>query len=272
MSLVVRFKNWSRQLEKNTQSLLVPYMILKSEEKSSKLPVIKVIVGAFENTYWHGKTFLTVLLWPVTGLTLLSLMQNYWSEEWPEALYYLIRGLYSVIFFVFAITIHRVILLGAKSVPKYGLNRWTYRETRFAGWAILLGLGIFLTTLLTDAAVSLLPELASRGQAALFIWAITFSMIYILARLIIMFPAIAVDKKNDLSWVLRITNGNGWRIAAAVLPFPLLFAALQDLLWRNVVSVVEAVILTMGSIFLYVVVVAALSIAYKELVNKFEKT
>jgi len=42
------------------------------------------------------------------------------------------------VYTLFAVTCHRIVLLGETSVPKYGLLSWTSRETRFFGWLFVL--------------------------------------------------------------------------------------------------------------------------------------
>src|SRR5260221_6060714 len=65
------------------------------------------------------------------------------------------------VYTLFAVTCHRIVLLGETSVPKYGLLSWTSRETRFFGWLFVLffyvllvmapiGLAMFAATFFVD--------------------------------------------------------------------------------------------------------------------------
>ena len=60
-------------------------------------------------------------IWPLNGRTWLSCV---------------LQVIYGVFFTVLAATSYRVIILGAESVPAYGLKRRSHREFGFFGWIL----------------------------------------------------------------------------------------------------------------------------------------
>jgi hypothetical protein len=174
------------------------------------------------------------------------------------------------LFTLFAVTCHRIVLIGETSVPKYGLRSWTDRETRFFGWILvsffyaLLVLGpillaMFLLVFLTD--------FVDKGQVKYWIILGTIlaavPVMYVVARLAVLFPATAIGEHHNTDWAFETTAKNGWRIVAAGLvtvPFslgmhalPVDHSLLSDFLMRLVDSAflaVEIVALSLSFRFL----------------------
>lgn len=131
---------------------------------------------------------------------------------------------------LFAITCHRIVLLGETSVPKYGLLSWTSRETRFFGWGAVLsfylllvlapiGLAMFAATFFVD--ISFKEGYAKYWGLLAFVPAM-----YVAARLAVLFPATAIGERHNTDWAFDTTARNGWRVAAAtsLVPVPFGFA------------------------------------------------
>src|SRR5690606_34925168 len=82
---------------------------------------------------------------------------------------------------IFAITTHRVLLLGPNSVPTWGITSWTKRETFF----VLHVLGLYLIV----KAMTFLAYISSVGGIIALVL-----MFWIIGRFCLVFPGIAVDK------------------------------------------------------------------------------
>lgn len=117
------------------------------------------------------------------------------------------------IFALFAVIVHRLVLVPDADRHRPALPHWTRREARFfiallgvgalmavVGAAIVLVPGTVLANLKFDAAVGLIPELARLPR------------MYVLGRLCLVFPAIALDRPVDLRWSWRLTKGHGARL------------------------------------------------------------
>lgn len=97
---------------------------------------------------------------------------------------------------------------------------------------------------------------------------------YVLCRLMMMFPATAVDRRPNLKWSWDLTEGNGWRIllATALLPgliFGLIGAVLGLALFSQDPVVIDVVIQPVSVIGM-VWGIAILSYSYLYLVDHRE--
>ncbi len=169
----------------------------------------------------------------------------------------------------FAITCHRLILIGSayrfqsfKAMPGY-------RELRFLGWGIVI---YTMTAILEIPFVALLKTLAGTSamtdEGKFVGWVKDIGSIpalYVFSRLCLVFPAMAIDDSVSLRWSWEKTRGNGWRIFAVVGLFPWLIEKMIGLLSRNMATAVEQTILYILFYIGLALGVIALSFTYKEL-------
>jgi hypothetical protein len=100
--------------------------------------------------------------------------------------------------------------------------------------------------------------------------AVRVALLYFLARLCVMFPATAVEKRPapDLSWAWQLTRGNGWRLMIVVGALPWLFSLLIGAVYRSEATTFEWVLVGLLGMALLAVEIAAVSISYRELSNQ----
>lgn len=154
---------------------------------------------------------------------------------------------------IFAITTHRMILLGPQFVPEWGQLSWSRRETFFA--LHVVGLGLVL------ASVCLLWFIPVVG------WILAIGLtIWLAARLSLVFPAIAINHgvTFGLSW--KLTKNYQLLMMGVVIVFPLLF-----LIPIALFGLIPYTLLLTNflEVFATVFMVAALSVAYKVIYGEF---
>lgn len=153
---------------------------------------------------------------------------------------------------VFAITTHRMILLGPNSVPEWGLFKWSKRETMFALYLVALRI-IFILSAFVFA-----PIFAPIGVGGLALL-IGFSA-WLLSRLSLVFPAIAIDQgvSFKLSW--QLTKHHQILMLFVIIVFPMLL-----FIPAAVVSALPYTLLLTSFLtaFATLFVVAGLSVAYR---------
>jgi len=171
------------------------------------------------------KVFLiSILFLPIAYI--LSTLESY-STLYPM-LFALIA--YIGLFVLFAITVHRTVLLGDKSTPSYGHFFWSKREWIFLGYFIFINLFLELFSTLIVWATEFFYMFFSLGFGNSFNWMAffhnkTYLLIAIVAlllfifisiltyRLSMLFPALSIGKKGvGLKWAMKISKGNGWRL------------------------------------------------------------
>ena len=148
---------------------------------------------------------------------------------------------------VFAITTHRVLLLGPGSVPKWGLYKLSKRELYFV--AHLLGLGLILLPL---GLLTFIPFVGGILAIVLYCW--------LVGRLSLVFPAIAIDQGVSFKYSWELTKNYQLLMFLVVIIYPILLAipALFIGLVSNM-SYIVSFLSTLATVF----VVAALSVSYK---------
>ncbi len=204
----------------------------------------KVIAGTLYYVIESRAALIRALAWPFVVFVLMDATEYLEVEE-------VIASLIGVVNIgaqtVFAITTHRVVLLGPGSVSKWGITSWTKRETFFALHVIGLALMAIPIMLL-----SFIPILG--GIVALIV------ICWFAGRFCLVFPGIAIDKgvSFKLSW--EFTERHQTLMFLVVIAFPILLAVPTIIL-----SFVPYTFFLSSLVSTFVIVfeVAALSMAYQ---------
>lgn len=173
----------------------------------------------------------------------------------------------------FAVRTHRLILGVAK--PVQGMMRWKIRETRFFAWLtagvmllIIMGAAVVVTLLGALALIVADDDLNDRVIAVAFALAL-LPVAYLLARLAVLLPAVAIDQKRNIAWAWALTKGNGWRLMVILwgLPVALVsaFAALSLDAWFD--TLFGSLVLNGVFGLTTAIEVALLSVAFKTLMD-----
>ena len=150
---------------------------------------------------------------------------------------------------LFAITTHRIILLGPESVPKWGILSWSKRETSFA--LHLVGISLMLIP------ITVLAFIPTIGMAL-----IIPTMFWLLGRLSLVFPGIAIDQAISYKHSWKLTKNNQILMMLVVILFPVLLLIPSKLISTIPYTFfISSALSTLCTVFM----VAALSITYKEL-------
>jgi hypothetical protein len=237
---------------------------------AAPLPVIRIIRDAFLFVWDRRTRLLYALAVPVA---LLLVVDHTFTFANDNPLKFLQAFFQMAIYILFAITCHRVALIGDEGVPSFGLRRWTLREWRYLGWSvIILVVWLLFSFVVNSFYVSMIVSKVEAGASAetyqsYKYWLTPFyiPIFYILARLSVLWPAIALDEQVGAQWAWRLTVHNGWRLTVVVslLPWVLYFAV--NLLLRENATLVESIILKLLGFTLLAVEVVALSFSYKHL-------
>jgi membrane-anchored glycerophosphoryl diester phosphodiesterase (GDPDase) len=236
---------------------------------TTRLPVGKMVLGAFLIPWWNRRAFGRALAIPLLLLVTLSLTWYYAGAYLPAYSNWLLLLLYGVLFAIFAVTSHRLVLLDPATVASRIYPRWERRETRFILWMVatwaIFGAIYMAAVSLTMTASNLWTNRPDENWMK---WSLVVGKIpalYIFARLCLVFPATAVDRKVNLKWAWKLTKGNGWRLVLVVGVLPWIITLLINLLYGGDASTIETVALTFVGCALFAVEIAALSLSYREL-------
>jgi len=241
---------------------------------SAPLDLGKVIAGAFLVPWRHRKAFARALAIPMGLFMALSVLWHYYGIAqlpWFAAL--VVNAVYGMVFTLFAVTCHRLVLLDPESVSRAWRPRWTLRETRFFLWVTglwLVGVAAMMTLLTVVGTVWVNVAGDSGIDLDRMQFALELALLYPFARLCVLLPATAVDRDPlpDLRWALHLTRNNGWRLVVVVGFLPWLFAYLVGLAYRSEATMLEWLLLTVLALAFFAVEIAAISISYRELTKK----
>ncbi len=188
------------------------------------LAIRPVVEQAFIETERHWRALLKALLIPAILTTALPLAIPETGESlgWST----LLAALSGAIGVMYAVSCHRILLVGETSLPnRYGIY-WTQRETRFIGWSIAIG----LLALFAMMPLGIVFGLDAVGDLTGIVgWlkglAIYVPAAYVISRLSMVFPATAIDLRPSLEESWYLTRNNGWRLTVALaLPGLLIYA------------------------------------------------
>lgn len=245
-------------------------------EFDNKLPVIDTMAEATNFVTDNAGRLLTAVLPAGIALCLVQYLGSTSTEETSLWFDLWILAAQGILYALVAINVHRIALLGGDAVPTWGIASWSMRESRFMGWLILIYavmLGFILIPMIVlmligswAGGASLIAIFASLGMMAIY-----FSAVYFFCRLMMIFPATAVDRKPDLKWSWHLTEANGWRIFLATTFFPgLIFGLIGVLLGFALFSVdqtyMNLAILPVSLVGM-VWAIAILSFTYRYLLN-----
>ncbi len=244
----------------------------ESNSKPHKLSIRSIIAQAFIVPWVHRRALFSKLFIPLFFLVLLDIIE--WSEPDSESLHitdYAVITVSILLYVYFAVTCHRIIILGTESVPSFGLRKWSMRETRFTAWAVgMMLLIILLFILFSYSPYLLFLTQFEHGDYLIYLLYLFFipTVIYIISRLGIIFPATAVDEMQTIKWAWAITRGNGWRLVIVFAALPLLSGFVQSILIESTdTNIPSEIIISLLGYIILVIEIALLSLTYKEICN-----
>lgn len=213
------------------------------EEFDNKLPVIDTIAEATNFVTSKAGRLLTAVLPAGIALCLVEYLGSTSTEETSLWFDFGILAAQGILYALVAINVHRIALLGDDAVPTWGIVSWSMRESRFLGWLILIYVAMMGFILIPMIVLMLIGSWAGGASliaifAGLGMIAVYFAAVYSFCRLMMMFPATAMDRKPNLKWSWRLTEANGWRIFLATTFFPaLIFGLIGAVLGIALISV-----------------------------------
>lgn len=232
-----------------------------------RLSTWKMILNTFQLVWMMGGDLLKKLSLSYVLIILLESVAKSIDEE-IGYLGYAVLLFIPILYTYFAVACHRLVILGNVSVPPFGIRKWTMRETRFLGW--LIGFWLILMLLMESRSMVtrfLISLFGISGVTASLISLaiIGLSVMYLLARLCMIFPAVAIGKKPSIKWAWDISEGNSWQLLLIVGVMPLTLVIIQIYLEMADGTVIEDIVNSMLSFIVSIIGISAISLSYKEL-------
>ena len=232
-----------------------------------KLPVLAILAASFTVPWSNRARFFQALIITLSILVVIDFVYSQvQQEDGVEFFLYILVN--SIVYVCFAVTCHRLVLLGGDSVPRLGIFRWSQREFRFLLWGLKIGVVFFILFMIILLSVYVVfdPEEELITPILVIILA---PFAYFLSRVILLFPSTAADKDYDLRWAYKLTEGNGFQMMAIVVLIPLTMTGIDELI-KYLYGEGKIISLLMLALAYIVTVfeIAAISLSYKYLTNK----
>lgn len=249
-----------------------------------QLPLRKVIWGAFSLSWQHRGEVFRAAAMPLLALIACSLAADVGVLNQSLAAKLTLNLFYAMALSWLAISLHRLVLLDVPDarapIDAAGLRRLAiFFGVLVAIWVLYLG----LTMLILGGVLNILhppkfnpagtaPNPLSETMPSPFAadWIVRvagFVAYWVVARVSLMLPAIALDRKPDLIAAWLASRRNGWRLAIVVGALPWCLQQLTNLLYRGGATAVEYAIVVVVATLFVIVEVVALSLAYWELTS-----
>ena len=168
------------------------------------------------------------------------------------------------VYTIFAINIHRIVLIGEKSVTRWGVNRWTIRESLF--FLHLIGvILLFNSTSIFFQIIKFLPAtdlwLANNFIGPFFTLIFFFSL-YVVSRVSFCFPGLAIDKCVTFYSSWKLTKNHKVLMIFVTIFLTILFSLLSSAIGMiPYIKWLSFIIDLLGTI----IAVACLSLTYKSI-------
>ena len=244
------------------------------------LPVIGIIQAALQFVRDRKIRLVRALFIPAIAITLLEFVLSWSSANSNDPSFYrtVLLGwlsffIYLAPYVLFAITCHRLVLIGNSGVGEYGNLRWSRREWHFLGWILVISIVSALCSMVINLPVlsHTLSEVESGASAEPSQWPgflatlAYLPVLYVFSRLSVVYPATALDRQVDMKWAWALTAYNGWRLTLIIGLLPWLLYYFVSLFYREDPTLVEMVLLKLVGFIVLAVEIVALSFSYKYL-------
>jgi len=239
-----------------------------------RLPLRRILFGAFALSWRHRGELARATGLPILAVIACTLAQNLAGLSVNRPAQWTLYFTYSIAVSWLAISVHRLVLIEDGAGREQFSSTALKRLGRFVGTVIGLWLA-YLSLMFFIVNATLLPfaRYVSTGESPgplipNFGWFMTGAMIlamWPIARLSLLFPALAADQSFDPIAAWKATRGNGWKLAIVVGALPWALRSIADSMYRDEATWVEfGALLVLTAVFT-VIQVVALSLSYWEL-------
>ena len=167
------------------------------------------------------------------------------------------------LYIVIVVRLHRIFLLNETESSLQGSLKWRKNNTNYLLTSLAIGLiaaviaapFIFCFTLIFGV---------SEANSEIYMYVIMIPAGYVLSRISLVLPSVAINDKIDFSESWRISKGNGWKVFILLTIIPIVFNAITDILYFDHIAL-RPIYALLGIIFLIIEVII-FSNTYKKLI------
>lgn len=232
-----------------------------------KLDLSRVIAGAFVLPWRRRGEFVRALAIPTIAIVAIRI--GWWlaGEKMTGAIAWAGSGAYAILWILFAVACHRLVLLDQSAAEIPVVPGWGRRETLFLAWTVSLCVTTWIAGAI--ALVTIGTVVVNLTSVAFFETVFQKLMYviatYVFARLAFLLPAAAIDARSTFIKAWQQTRGNGWRMVVVVGVLPWTFGYLFAFIEGDEPGIAMGVAVTVLATVFLVVEISALSLSYQQL-------
>jgi hypothetical protein len=239
------------------------------------LPVKETIMHTFAKPLAIWNRLLVAITWPVLVALVIHLIQVI-VDDMHSLISFFLALIDQLLYVVIAVTCHRLILIGTDSMPAYGLDGWSMRETRFTCWMFAISLLGFVFAIPAGILFARVEDTVLNYWLSIPILILALLPYAIIcAKLSPILPRIAIDKAVSLKWAWELTRGNGIRLVfvTLIIPIIIIFPLAIFIYYMTIayyetgMMVLVEVIVTLVGYLLTIFIVSSLSVSYQWLIE-----
>lgn len=176
---------------------------------------IALVVEATNEVIRRRAALVGAAFLPIAGIFLINALSAAISPSGVSQIVFVLATL--PLYALFATVVHRVVLLGERSLPnRYGIF-WTERETRFLGWFIGIWFLYFALSLPTLVISLVFSEVFTDWNVAWVATLLSYMLVaYFEGRFSLVLPATAIDRRSNFKESWAMSRGRGMLIAVAL--------------------------------------------------------
>ena len=249
--------------------------MLENQSRNA-LPAVHVIVEALWYCWRARRELSKVLFLPTIFMVALALATPWMHNTRSATVALLYSFSYLVVFSFAAVSCHRLILLGPRSVPPLGVTGKQRREWMFLIRAAALSIGTqIIYALLSNIAKRTTADFASGIAVAptvinTLLW---IAILILISPFSLALPARAIDAPITFRDAWRMARGHRWRLAFLIAGLPWLFQiaewAIAKLFETNSDQLLVSVLLYLAILPFEI---ALLSVCYRRLRDDREES
>ena len=237
-----------------------------SPGRVARVTAFKILVGALLIVPLRFPVFARALAIP---FTLYVILDSVWlfqpALDFYQRFRWLMFPLWQLtelaLYTVSAVVIHRIVLLGAASVPRYGVG-WTRHTTIFFTFLLVL------TSLSYAVAVAVSRSFEGAGG---FLLLIAFILVWLgwafgIARLLLVFPAAAVGEPITLTDSWNLTHDRKALMCLVAIVYPIFVDLPTRLIPES--STIGYLMRSLSSLLALTITVILLSFAYQQILKE----
>ena len=238
------------------------------------LQIDDILSDAIDIPSRKSAPIIRIMLVPAILILIIGMILDYHNMQEKGLFFWVMAIMQGLFFTIFAVSCHRIVLNPPENIASLKPIYWGFAETKFLFYST--GLGLVSCVAIIAATITIISINFAVDFRISKDWGILMGALfliptgYLVARLSLVLPAVAINKKLSFAESWKKSIGNGWRLFILLTAFPCMTSLVISQLPSGTKSVFISFISWSISIFVVIVEISLLSLAYFQLIKQPE--